>query len=262
LNIYATPAILTLVLLIAETAFLVIALPETLGKSAPVQDGETTTRLPNDRDDSKPLNKYPVEMRIKILKDLRTLHFLFLVLFSGVEFTLTFLTFDCEWFLLRISHGRFFDLHCAVLDWNNVQNGKLIGSIGIVSALLQGGYVRRSTSKVGEGNMARRGVSSCAIALVFLAILPRYVGSNPLISMKLLQAAAICIAFTSATVVNSLTAFASLQCDDDLGMNTDKKGRPKIAKGKALGEFRSSGQLGRAIGPLLGELSAYFGCLL
>jgi MFS family permease len=232
LNIYATPAILTLVLLIAETAFLVIALPETLGKGAPVQDGEMTTRLPNDKDDSKPLNKYPVEMRIKILKDLRTLHFLFLVLFSGVEFTLTFLTFD-------------------LLDWNNVQNGKLIGSIGIVSALLQGGYVRRSTSKVGEGNMARRGVSSCAIALVFLAILPRYVGSNPLISMKLLQAAAICIAFTSATVVNSLTAFASLQCDDDLGMNTDKKGRPKIAKGKALGEFRSSGQLGRAIGPLL-----------
>lgn len=229
LNIYAAPAILSLVLLVAETAFLMIALPETLGKGAP---GEEKTRLSNGKDDSKPLNKYPFEMRIKILKDLRTLHFLFLVLFSGIEFTLTFLTFD-------------------LLDWNNVQNGKLIGSIGVVSALLQGGYVRRSISKVGEGNMARRGVSSCAIALVFLAILPHYVGTNPSISMKLLQAAAICMAFTSATVVNSLTAFASLQCDDDLSADIGKKGHPKIAKGKALGEFRSSGQLGRAIGPLL-----------
>lgn len=261
LNIYAAPAILSLVLLVAETAFLMVALPETLGKGAPVQDGEKTTRLSNGKDDSKPLNKYPFEMRIKILKDLRTLHFLFLVLFSGIEFTLTFLTFDCECFLLSISCCRSFDLHCAVLDWNNVQNGKLIGAIGVVSALLQGGYVRRSISRVGEGIMARRGVSSCAIALVFLAILPHYVGTNPSISMKLLQAAAICMAFTSATVVNSLTAFASLQCDDDLTTDTGKKGHPKIAKGKALGEFRSSGQLGRAIGPLLGEVSD-FGCLL
>lgn len=83
-------------LLVAETAFLVIALPETRGKGASVQDGKTTTRLSKGKDDSKPSNKYPVEKRTKILKDLRTLHFLFLVLFSGVEFTLTFLTFDCE----------------------------------------------------------------------------------------------------------------------------------------------------------------------
>ena len=37
------------------------------------------------------------EQRIKTLSVLRTLHFLFLGLFSGVEFTLTFLTFDCTW---------------------------------------------------------------------------------------------------------------------------------------------------------------------
>lgn len=79
LNIYATPAILTLILLVAETAFLVIALPETRGKGALVQDGKTTTRLSNGKDDPKPSNKYPVEKRTKILKDLRTLHFLFLV---------------------------------------------------------------------------------------------------------------------------------------------------------------------------------------
>jgi hypothetical protein len=65
------------------------------------------------------------------------------------------------------------------------------------------------------------------------------------------------MAFTSATVVNSLTAFASLQCDDghiDEATGKVVQEHPELAKGKALGEFRSSGQLGRALGPLLGEL--------
>lgn len=143
-----------------------------------------------------------------------------------------------------------------VLDWSNTQNGTLIGSIGIVSALLQGGYVRRSMSKLGEGNMARRGVSSCAIALILLALLPKYVQTQPSFALKLLQAAAVCMAFTSATVVNSLTAFASLQCDE--GHVDEVTGKiveehPLLAKGIALGNFRSAGQLGRALGPLLGE---------
>jgi len=102
--------------------------------------------------------------------------------------------------------------------------------------------------------MARRGVSSCAGALILLALLPKYVQTQPSLAMKLLQGAAVCMAFTSATVVNSLTAFASLQCDEgDIDEDTGKiiQEHPHLAKGKALGEFRSSGQLGRALGPLL-----------
>lgn len=131
----------------------------------------------------------------------------------------------------------------------------LIGSIGIISALLQGGYVRRATSKIGEGVMARRGVYSCVLGLIFLTILPIYVSTNLTLSRRLLQLAAVCMAFTSATVVNSLTAFASLQCDEggfDTTTGKPAKGHPLLAKGKALGEFRSSGQLGRAVGPLIG----------
>lgn len=141
-----------------------------------------------------------------------------------------------------------------VFDWNNKQNGALIGSIGVVSALLQGGYVRRATVKVGEGMMARRGVSSCAIGLVLLAILPQLVANNTTAAVRLLQGAAICLAFTSATVVNSLTSYASLQCDEGVDKDSGKPTteHPQLAKGKALGHFRSSGQLGRAIGPLLG----------
>ena len=106
--------------------------------------------------------------------------------------------------------------------------------------------------------MARRGVSSCAIGLVLLAFMPQFVSSNMTLAMKLLQGAAVCMAFTSATVVNSLTAFASLQCDggvfdEDTGKPIEE--HPQLVKGKALGQFRSSGQLGRAIGPLLGMLN-------
>ncbi|KAJ3828394.1 major facilitator superfamily domain-containing protein [Lentinula raphanica] len=234
LNVYAVPAILTLVLLFIETAFLVVALPETRGKGIKPSENKLKSQGKATNGTTAPKAKSP-EQRMKILQSLRTLHFLFLGLFSGVEFTLTFLTFD-------------------LFDWNNKQNGALIGSIGIISALLQGGYVRRATSKIGEGVMARRGVSSCALALIFLAILPNFVTTNPTLARRLLQLGAVCMAFTSATVVNSLTAFASLQCEEE-GFDTTTgkpaKIHPQLAKGKALGQFRSSGQLGRAIGPLI-----------
>jgi hypothetical protein len=94
-------------------------------------------------------------------------------------------------------------------------------------------------------------------ALLMLALLPRYVQTSPSTAIKLLQGAAVCIAFTSATVVNALTALASLQCEDssvDEATGKVIEEHPELAKGKALGTFRSSGQLGRALGPLLGRI--------
>ncbi|KAH9943499.1 MFS general substrate transporter [Epithele typhae] len=244
LNVYALPAALTLVLLALETVFLIFALPETRGKAIPsvkvatngAANGKANGHANGTANGSVQTSRQgTVTERISMLKTLQHLHFLFLGVFSGVEFTLTFLTFD-------------------LFDWNNKQNGALIGSIGIVSALLQGGYVRRAMSKVGEGKMARRGISSCAIGLVLLTILPHMVSDHPTIAFRLLQGASVCMAMTSATVVNALTAHASLQCDDvtidpDTGKAVEE--HPELAKGKALGKFRSSGQLGRAIGPLL-----------
>ena len=97
LNVYAAPAILTLVLLVAETAFLAVALPETRGKKPTVQSPEKTTNGTSGEHTKKDEGATPVrsaEQRLKTLKSLRLLHFLFLGIFSGVEFTLTFLTFD------------------------------------------------------------------------------------------------------------------------------------------------------------------------
>ena len=148
-----------------------------------------------------------------------------------------------------------------MFDWSNAQNGKLIGGIGIISAIVQGGYVRRALTRVGELKIARRGTSSCAIGLVALALVPHFALSRPGLAFRLLQGAAVCMAFTSATVVNALTAHASLQCDEapeaaaQIGDGKPLRGihRPELAKGQALGRFRSSGQLGRAIGPLIGK---------
>jgi hypothetical protein len=149
------------------------------------------------------------------------------------------------------------DIQEIVFDWNNRQNGALIGSIGVISAFIQGGYVRRmkSHSMISLPSMARRGVSSCAIGLVLLAILPQLVANHMTTAVRLLQGAAVCLAFTSATVVNSLTSYASLQCDESVDNDTGKPTteHSQLAKGKALGQFRSSGQLGRALGPLLGR---------
>ncbi|KAG2042322.1 MFS DHA1 sub-family [Suillus americanus] len=233
LNVYVVPALLTLVLLVAETLFLTIALPETRNTQPDKHDNDDPLEVVNEKSKAASAVRN-VKERTELLRVLRKLHFLFLGIFSGVEFTLTFLTFD-------------------LFDWNNAQNGALIGSIGIISALLQGGYVRRAISKVGEGKMAQRGVSSCALGLVLLAILPHFVSTQPKIAVGLLRAAAVCLAFTSATVVSSLTAHASLQCDEGFDKDTGKPvaEHPELAKGKALGKFRSSGQLGRAIGPLL-----------
>lgn len=104
--------------------------------------------------------------------------------------------------------------------------------------------------------MARRGVFTCAVATGILATLPSFAGGNASKgkATSLLYVAAVFLAFTSATVVNALNAMASMQCDD-AGVAA---AHPELAKGKALGRHRSAGQLGRAIGPILGESGVSF----
>ncbi|KAG8965936.1 hypothetical protein FRC03_012772 [Tulasnella sp. 419] len=226
LNIYATPALLTLVLLGLEIILLVVALPETRDR-----------KVSDKKEVSGQTSKIPVspEKRLANLKALGRIHFFFLALFSGVEFTLTFLSFD-------------------LFDWNNAQNGRLLMTIGIISTILQGGYVRRV--KVRESVLARRGVMSCALATIILSTLPSISQSDQKPrAVLLLYVAASLLAYTSATVVNSLNALASLQCDESVGGNTTS---PDLSKGRALGRFRSTGQLGRAIGPIL-ACAAYWG---
>jgi len=225
LNIYATPAIITLVLLILETIFLAVALPETRAKRVTSTTVQASPKASSKGNDEKPAPVVSRLRRLATLKRANKLHFAFLTAFSGVEFTLTFLTYD-------------------LFDWSNFENGRLLATIGILSALLQGGYTRTATRKIGEGVMARRGIISCAVSFMLISTLPHL---QHVWASRVIYAAAVFLAFTSATVVSSLTALASLQCDEEVSADENAP----LAKGRALGQFRSSGQLGRAIGPLL-----------
>ncbi|TFK55993.1 MFS DHA1 sub-family [Heliocybe sulcata] len=217
LNVYALPALISLVLLLVETAFLAVFLPETKGTKVQEAAGEQEKK-------GEASEKGTPQDRLALLSALRRTHFLFLAVFSGVEFTLTFLTYD-------------------LLDWDNRRNGTLLATIGVLSALLQGGYVRRALARVGEPVIARRGVLACALSFGLLSLLPRLSETN---AVRVLYSAAALLAYTSATVVNALTAHASLMTSD----NAEAE-HGDLVKGKALGRFRSSGQLGRALGPLM-----------
>jgi MFS family permease len=114
--------------------------------------------------------------------------------------------------------------------------------------------------KIGEERIAFRGVASCAAAFAFLALVPRYVADHRDVAVLLLYLAAFFMAATSASVVPSLTAYTSLQCDQDMDENVPRSS--DLAVGKVMGDFRSSGQAGRAIGPLIGvcfsTMSSFF----
>ena len=124
--------------------------------------------------------------------------------------------------------------------------------IGVLSSLFQGGVVRRQSARFGSGPLARSGLLSCVGALALLARLPHAGAAGP---RTVLWAAAACFAWSSASVVNSLNALASLECDEPASSSAAAQAGAgndglSLPKGQTLGRFRSAGQLGRALGPL------------
>ena len=190
MNSFSSPALFAFILIIIETLYLWMYLPET----KQFEKGPKPTSKSNN----------------PLLTRLSWIHFCFIFVFSGMEFTLTFLTFD-----------RF--------KFTNISQGKLLGFMGITSALIQGGYVRRVAHKsMSEKSLVFQGVVSCAIGLFVLGTLAH--------DMTFLYLGAVFMAFTSGTVVTSLTSLASLHKTEE--------------SGAALGKFRSLGQLGRSMGPI------------
>ncbi|KAI7952066.1 hypothetical protein MJO28_007750 [Puccinia striiformis f. sp. tritici] len=242
LNVYAVPALISLLLLIFETLYLAFALPET--KHLHTTPKYNPNSKSNDQEIHASTTLSSFEQRQQRLKILARIHTAFLFFFSGAEFTLTFLTYD-------------------LYGFTNVQNGKLLGFIGILSSILQGGYTRRS--KKAPLWFVRSGLKASMMSLVLLSILPflkrdtitGIEGTIDGLSALFLYSAAAALAFVSASVVNSLNTLASLECDEEdtvldnpVKVQHEKTPLQKISRGKALGDFRSAGQLGRAFGPL------------
>ncbi|KAL7748030.1 hypothetical protein RI367_006576 [Sorochytrium milnesiophthora] len=217
LNPYSASAMLAFGLILVEMVYLHFALDETLPAVRRKMATKTTTTT----------KSVQSKNASKLLWQLARLHFLYLFVFSGLEFTLPFLTFD-----------RF--------EFTNAQQGKLLGFVGLLSALLQGGYTRRvaARSKNGERKIVMQGLGSCSLAFMVLALWRTVTG---------LYVGAALLALTSATVVTGLTSLASLCCAQPGGDGSSSSASDDDDPGSGLqlGKFRSLGQLGRAVGPIM-----------
>lgn len=211
-NPFSVAAALCLALLVIETIYLYVALPEThlIEKTAATANGKNTS----DAGQNLSVHKDPL-VTARRLRNASIAHFTHLFLFSGMEFSLTFLTFE-------------------LFHFTAAQNGRLLGFVGIFASLIQGGYIRRkkSLSPNNDLSLSNQGVTTCLMAFILLALV------TPARGQALLCAGGACLSFTSATVVNCLTAYCSKICDP-------------ATRGSQMGAFRSWGQLGRSLGPIL-----------
>ncbi|KAL7930350.1 MFS general substrate transporter [Trichoderma chlorosporum] len=200
-NPFAMAAGFSLLLVTVETLYLYFCLPETLPSLAGREASKGNAS-------SKDANKAPAKEveRTNSRFLLYATHFVFLLFFSGMETSLSFMTYD----LFQFTSGK---------------NGRLLGYIGLVASVFQGGITRRLTPLLS----VRIGTVACLTAFIILSRLSTLGG---------LYAAATCLAVTSATVVTGLNALSSFEANEH-------------ERGSKLGIMRSWGQLGRGLGPIV-----------
>jgi predicted MFS family arabinose efflux permease len=200
-NPFATAAGFSLLLIVTETVYLYAYLPETRPDRQTA--AEKAVAKPETAADKRSRTTNAPWL-------LNLIHLLFLMPFSGLEFSLPFL----------ITSALFPD-HPSP----SKLNGRLLGFIGLISAILQGSLVRRLPPLT----VVRTGIVSCAVAFFLLSSVQGTAG---------LYAAGSLLAVTSATVVTGLNSLGSFEAREG-------------ERGEVLGALRSWGQLGRAMGPLV-----------
>ncbi|KAF4460687.1 hypothetical protein FALBO_12523 [Fusarium albosuccineum] len=197
-NPFAAAAGFSLALIVVETVYLYFCLPETLpsltGVNAKDNGKKKTKTAPKDIERT---NSHFL---------LNAVHFVFLLFFSGMESSLSFMTYE----LFSFTSGK---------------NGRLLGYVGLVASILQGGVTRRLPPLLS----VRIGTIACLASFILLGQVTTIGG---------LYLAATCLAITSATVVTGLNALSSFEAHED-------------ERGNKLGMLRSWGQLGRGLGPIL-----------
>lgn len=197
-NPFATAAGFSLFLIVAETVYLYFCLPETLPAIT-----SQTSQVSSAASKPKTTSLAPIRTNSHLL--LNSTHLAFILVFSGMEFSLPFMTHE-------------------LFHYSASSNGRLLGYVGLVASILQGGVTRRLPSLL----CVRLGVISCLFAFIILSTTTTVLG---------LYAASTLLAVTTATVVTGLNALSSFEAAED-------------ERGGKLGNLRSWGQIGRAIGPL------------
>lgn len=213
---YQTPALLALAFSVADLLFIWLMLPETLTKDVKTSSSE----FGNSRDLLNPLSLFhfsavtrakdpPSKERMQKLQVLGLVYFCYLFLFSGLEFTLSFLT-----------HQRF--------HFTSMQQGKMFFFIGVIMALIQGGYARR----IKPGHHIK------AVRMAILALIPAFIVIGLSWNITMLYIGLVLYSFAAAIVVPCLSTLVS-----DHGSASQK--------GTVMGILRSLGALARALGPVV-----------
>lgn len=220
-NPFATSAGVSLLLIVTETAYLYFFLPEThprltqlkhansedQKKQEVASSTKTTSAAAGKGQDQDQGHHHTNNPAL-----LNALHLLFLLPFSGLEFSLPFLTAT-------------FYAGTNTTASPSALNGRLLSMMGLIASLLQGTVVRRLNPLI----TLRAGVVACTISFFLLARVSTLSG---------LYGAGALLAITSATVVTSLNSLGSFEAREG-------------ERGVVLGRLRSWGQAGRAAGPML-----------
>ncbi|KAM7391250.1 hypothetical protein PAMP_021950 [Pampus punctatissimus] len=213
---YQTPALLALAFSVADLLFIWLMLPETLSKDVKA----SSSGFGESRDLLDPLALFhfsavtrtedpPSKDRMQKLQVLGLVYFCYLFLFSGLEFTLSFLT-----------HQRF--------HFTSMQQGKMFFFIGVIMALIQGGYARR----------IKPGQHIKAVRVAIITLIPAFILIGLSWNITMLYIGLALYSFAAAIVVPCLSTLVS-----DHGSANQK--------GTVMGILRSLGALARALGPVV-----------
>ena len=176
-NPFSVPALVALLLSLANLAYVFTRFEETLPKTT---DSQRIKRSAN------PLQLFKRDVYPGVTKT-SMINFLFLTAFAGMEFSLTFLAKDR-------------------LDYSPVQNAYMFVFIGLTLALVQGGYVRRRSAIIGPKRMSIHG---------FILTIPGLVLVGFAHHSLMLYAGLFLMAVGSAQIIPCLTALASVYAPPD-----------------------------------------------
>ncbi|KAI8940747.1 hypothetical protein NX059_002012 [Plenodomus lindquistii] len=202
-NPFAMAAGFSLFLIVSETIYLYFSLPETLPSASTVQNGSANDKANGHAEKTDGVPKPRVRTNSHFI--LNATHFTFILFFSGMEFSLPFMTYD-------------------LFSYQAKDSGRLLGFIGLVASLLQGSVVRRMHPL----KVVQMGVVSCTIAFLILGRVQ---------TQGALYGAAALLAVTSATVVTGLNSLSSFEA------SADERGN-KLGNHRSFGQIgRSLGPL-------------------
>ncbi|XP_007557917.1 major facilitator superfamily domain-containing protein 10 [Poecilia formosa] len=213
---YETPALLALTFSVIDIFVIWMMLPETLPKvikGSSSHGGDSMDLL-------SPVSLFhftavtrtkepPSKERMQKLQVLGLVYFCYLFLFSGLEFTLSFLT-----------HQRF--------KFTSMQQGKMFFFVGVIMALIQGGYARR----IKPGQHIR------AVYMAIMMLIPAFILIGLSWNIAMLYIGLALYSFAAAIVVPCLSTLVA-----DHGSANQK--------GTVMGILRSLGALARAFGPVV-----------